>query len=172
MDTVTAIAQPAALVDNSDTGAAARRRAAALGAWTSSVHATEVTRRPLRNVSASDDQTLSEEHLYWVSELGRLTELTGALTARVDLAGVQLKALRARVRSRIRSQHPEVKLTTQMVDDAAESDDEIVSAENALAELRLVTAHVAAAKEATGVYVAGLSREITLRGDQRRSRTY
>lgn len=172
MGYVQTTSNPGAIVDNNPSGTNARRRAAALGAWTVSVHAAEVTRRPLRNVSASDDQTLSEEHLYWVSELGRLTELAGALNARVEIALLELKALKARTRSRIRTQHSGEKLTAQMLDDEAESDSAVMEAERELSELRLIAAHVAAAKEATGTYVAGLSREITLRGDQRRSRTY
>lgn len=160
------------LLDATDDFAAARRDAAAAGAWSSSLHAIEHARRPLRSVSTADDLTVSEEHMYWVSELGRLTELAGALAARCDVAATAAKAARARARATLRQADPEARWTVSALEDAAEADAAVISADALLTRCRLAAAHAAAAKEATAAYVAGLSREITLRGDAKRARMY
>lgn len=107
-----------------------------------------------------------------MSELGRLTELAGALTARTEIAVTAAKAARARARATLRQKDSETRWTVSALEDAAECEPAVQEAEALVTQCRLAAAHAVAAKEATAAYVAGLSREITLRGDAKKARLY
>lgn len=130
-----------------------------------------VTRRPLRgDIAGADDRILSAEHLYWVGELGRLSEIMGSLNAQIELASTAVKAARARARVNARAAVTGTKAPSQAtLDDLADVDDAVVSIDRRLVTLKALAAQAAAAKEATSGYVQGLSREITLRGDAKRA---
>jgi hypothetical protein len=152
-------------------GAAALETARGAGAWTAGLYSAPIARRGLRaDLATASDLALAEEHLFWASELGRLTELASALSSRVDLAVTRSKQLRAKVRTEIRAASNGKPPSQATLDDAAECHAEVLTAEQQLGRVRLLAAHASAAKEATAAYVSALSREITLRGDAKRAR--
>jgi hypothetical protein len=142
------------------------------GAWTPGLYQRELTRRPMRHdLATAPDTALAEEHLYWASEVARLTELASALVSRAELAALRSRQTRARVRTALRAATSEGRPPSQSaLDDAAECDSEVIAVEERLATIRLQAAHAVAAKEASATHMSALSREITLRGDAKRAR--
>jgi hypothetical protein len=150
-----------------------RQEAERLGLWSATLHRVGVQRRPMRaKIAEADDRTLADEHLYWVSELGRITEVVGMLNAQEIPAALRVKAARAQVRVTARTTGDGKTPSQAALDDLAEIDPEVRLAEERLGRIRGLLAAAGAAKEATATYVQGLSREITLRGDAKRARMY
>lgn len=144
-----------------------------LGLWTTTLHRPGVQRRAMRSrLAEADDRTLADEHLYWVSELGRITELVGMLNAQEVPAALAVKVAKARARVEARRRTDGKQPTQSALDDLADVDPVVIEAEQQLGRIRSLLASAAAAKEATAGYVQGLSREITLRGDGKRAHLY
>ena len=144
-----------------------------LGLWTEEAHTNPPARKlfPGQFSTLGADQ-LSDLYAAWVSDAGRLAELCSVLAGHRDRLSLQLKAERSRARSRVRLAHPEAKHTAASLDDAIAADQTIRDLEDAFELVTMLLAAAEGAKEATGVYLTGISREITYRTEQMRSRMY
>lgn len=163
-------------LDRMEQGKAAYELSRRLGLFTPA-HASAEARKPFldgRRFSELSPDELSDEHSYWRSEAGRLTEILGLLNGQRSLEKLKVKAARARARSRVRARlrEEERKASVSEVNDEAEEDTEVIGAEESFAYLEMLYAHAGAAKEATIGYLDGISREITSRGDQLKARVF
>lgn len=150
-----------------------------LGLWTTRSHASIDERRPfLRNLAEAGPDQLADEHAYWTSEAGRITELHGFLVAQKVKSDLELKLAAAKARTTIRRQNQNrtgpdgkpVKMTAAEVNDQAEGQQVLIDAREASAIIETTLASLAATKEATLLYLNTLSREITRRGDLLKAR--
>lgn len=164
-------------------GAAAVDLAARLGLWSGTSHAHVATRPEFpRNLAELSAEELSDQMALWTSELGRITEINGAVAGQRELVKMRLKSARSSARARVRREHeaPTVdaegtrpaKLTVAQVNDLAEEDHYVLELDEQAALLEMLGAHARAAQEATAQYVATLSREISWRSARLSSRTY
>jgi hypothetical protein len=147
--------------------------AARLGLWTEAAHTAQPPRKvfPTRFSTLGPDE-LSDLYAEWVSDAGRLAELCSSLSGVRDRLNLQLKAERARARVRVRDAAPDTKWTAVALDDAASSDQSVRDSEAALEMVTVLLATAEGAREATGIYLTGISREITYRTEQMRARVY
>jgi hypothetical protein len=149
------------------------RLATRLGLWTEDAHRAPPARTPFpSSFSKLGPDQLSDLYATWISDAGRLAELCSALGGHRDRLSLQLKAERARARSRARKASPEVKFTSAQLDDEAAVDQSVRDLEAAFELVTVLLGAAEGAKEATGVYLAGISREITYRTEQMRARVY
>lgn len=169
------------LLERLPQGAAARQLATRMGVWTSQAHDGASQRKaafPTNYSNLTDDQ-LSDSYGYWVSELGRATELVGLLEGVRKLVEIMAKHNRSRARSQVRRQLEDEdakrvsdgqakasKPTVQMINDLAEENELVMETENIVALLAVVTSSAAAFKEACASVSNGLSREISFRQAQ------
>lgn len=149
------------------------RLAARLGLWTSESHSTPPARPPFpKAFSKLGPDELSDLYSTWISDAGRLTELCSMLAGHRDRLSLQLKSERSRARSRARRANPDVKFTSAQLDDDAALDATVRDLESSYELVVMLLAAAEGAKEATSVYLAGISREITYRTEQMRARVY
>lgn len=149
------------------------RLASRLGLWTEASHNSPPGRKPFpTRFSDLGPDELSDLYASWISDAGRLSELCSGLSGHRDRLSLQLKAERARARSRARRANPEVKVTSGQLDDEASSDLAVQDLESSLELVTILLASAEGAKEATNVYLAGISREITYRTEQMKARVY
>jgi hypothetical protein len=154
-------------------GAELLQLATRLGLWTESAHSDPPARNRFPGkFSALGADELSDLYAAWISDAGRLAELCSVLSGHRDRLSLQVKAERARARSRMRAANPEVKYSAGALDDAVASDQAIRDLEEAFELVTMLLAAAEGAKEATTVYLTGISREITYRTEQMRSRMY
>jgi hypothetical protein len=154
-------------------GAELLQLATRLGLWTEAAH----TNPPARKLFPGQFSTLGADELSdlyaaWISDAGRLAELCSILSGHRDRLSLQIKAERARARSRVRLAHPEVKYSAAALDDAVAAEQGLRDLEDAFELVTMLLAAAEGAKEATTVYLTGISREITYRTEQMRSRVY
>ena len=147
--------------------------ASRLGLWTEETHSSPPARTPFPGqFSSLGADQLSDLYAAWISDAGRLAELCSVLAGHRDRLTLQLKAERARARARVRAAQPDAKHTAVSLDDAVASDQTIRDLEAAFELVTMLLSAAEGAKEATGVYLTGISREITYRTEQMRSRMY
>lgn len=147
--------------------------ASRLGLWTEDSHRKPPVRRPFPgSFSQLGPDQLSDLYAAWISDAGRLSELCSVLSGHRDRLTIQLKSERSRSRSRARRANPEVKMTSAQLDDEAADDVTVRDLETSFELVIMLLAAAEGAKEATGVYLAGISREITYRTEQMRARVY
>lgn len=151
-----------------------------LGLWTDRAHSKVDERRPFKkSLSNLDSDTLSDEHSFWTSEAGRITELHGMLLAQKVRTDLETKMEVARARTSVRRENsqetdsdgkPVKKLTASEVADRAEENAAVMDAREQAVTVESMLASVGAAKEATLLYLSTISREITRRGDLMKGR--
>jgi len=147
-----------------------------LGLWTDQAHAaaSDGRRTFTANLSELTPEQLSDLNGRWTADYGRLVELCGAIAGQEALLKVQLKSAQAAARARVVRNLPAdaKRPSQQMLSDEAEQDAAVVDVSDQLALLSVLAAHAQAAKEATGQYLATISREITYRDAQLKARIY
>lgn len=150
-----------------------------LGLWTSVAHNTVDERRPFqKNLASIGPDSLADEHAYWTSEAGRVSELHGFLMAQKVRTDLEVRIATSKARAQVRQNHvgkvdasgKAVKLTTTEVNDLAEAQQVLADARENAVLVESTLAAVAATKEATLLYLNTLSREITRRGDLMKAR--
>jgi hypothetical protein len=154
-------------------GAELLQLATRLGLWTDSAHTSPTARKmfPGKFSTLGPDE-LSDLYAEWISDAGRLAELCSILAGHRDRLSLQLKAERSRARSRLRATNPDMKYTAAALDDGVAGDQGLRDLEEAFELVTVLLAAAEGAKEATAVYLTGISREITYRTEQMRSRMY
>lgn len=164
-------------LDRLENGKSAYELARRLGLVTPNFTHLEDGRRPFlsgRRFSELTPDQLSDEHAYWRSEMGRLTELVGLLHGQKQLMKVEMKKVLATSRSRVRrelaEQEGERRIPRTEVNDLAAESPEVLETEEKFGYLEMLIAQAEASKEATLSYLEGISREITSRGDQLKAR--
>ena len=171
----------AELLANLPNGTAVAQAMRALGLWTGDSHSKPGSRKPFRrDLATMHGPELADEQAYWVSELGRISELLGLLRGQKVQANLSLKVALAKARCAIREQHaaivvpegqkPPAKLTAAEINDRAEENPDVMDERQALTTVEVFMASAEAANEATLMYLQTLRREITRRGDEMRAR--
>lgn len=148
-----------------------------LGLWTYASHMRDHERPEfLKNLGTADDLSISTQLGIWTSEYGRITELHGAFVGQKEQVKLQLKGATAEARVRIRRKNREGENPKSMaaaeLNDLVESDPQVMEILDKLAILELILAQTAATKEATAQYIATISREISFRDAQAKSKNY
>lgn len=160
-------------------GTAVANAMRALGMWTADAHTRPGQRKQFRrDLSSMSGQALADEQAYWSSEAGRIGELHGLLVGQKIQAQMMEKLEQSKARVRVRSKHQEEqkdepkpsKITAGEVNDRAEEDPSLQKARETAAMVEKFLASLEATKEATLLYLNTLSREITRRGDEMKSR--
>lgn len=154
-------------------GAELVQLAGRLGLWTDAAHNSPQPRKVFPGqFSTLGPDELSDLYAAWVSDAGRLAELCSMLSGHRDRISLQLKAERARARARVRQVNPDTKYTGAAIDDVIAADQTVRDLEQAFELVTVLLAAADGAKEATSVYLTGISREITYRTEQMRARVY
>lgn len=154
------------LLDKTPWGRAAAGLCERIGLLTPAYRAGGVARRPFpTDFSSLSDRDVSKLLSYFVSELGRVSEIVGILSGQERLLGLELKRAQARARARARREAAAagVKVTLAELDDVAASDPTVVDLEDRLAALQTVLVQAQAVREVTLAYQQAISREITFR---------
>lgn len=165
------------------------------GMWTTELQSQNWERpRFPRNLGNLGPIELSDNFALWTSEFGRLAELLGHLNAHHDSLKVQAKAARAGARGRLRRKiiaeieaeevaalaaessgkkkvvkKPKT-VTASAINDEAEEDPAVETADAALNSLETLISIVSSAKEATTMYIQTISREMSYRETQAKQR--
>lgn len=137
-----------------------------LGLITEGTIGTKNSRRAFKtNVSGLSEQALSDEQGWWTGEMGRLVEMVGILQGQEKVLTLESKSARAKARGRVRAKAKSdgEKMTAGQVSDDAEEDPLVLETDEKAELILLLLASAQAAKEATAVYLASISREITFR---------
>lgn len=176
-------------------GNAALDLATYLGLWTTDSHSAPVARKAFKaRISDLTADQLSDEMGYWTSEVGRLTEVAGAIAGQRELLKMRVKSAHAAARVRARrsledraseagaAETPEgaparpartpARLTQAQINDEAERDPALTDLDTQLGLIELLAAQSRAALEATTQYVTTLSREISWRTARLGSRSF
>lgn len=129
------------------------------------VGTTRVRRAFKANISRLSENELSDEQGWWAAEMGRLVEMVGVLQGQEKMLGLESKSARAKARARVRAKAKEegTKPTATQINDDAEEDPIVIGTDEKAQLVILLLASAQAAKEATGIYLASLSREISFR---------
>lgn len=164
----------AEVLERTPSGTDLARVAARLGLINADSLRMQTQRRAfVAEIAALSPAQLSDEQSYWASEFGRITELAGILRGQNELLAVEAKAARARARARVRrAADSGARLSVAQVDDEAASDPTVRDVEERRALVSQLLAAADAAREATGIYLQAISREITFRTAQMNARVY
>lgn len=163
-------------LERTPSGAAAVELAKRLGIWSTRAHAAPGERPPFfAKLSDLEPPRLSNVFGAWTAEMGRITELCGAISAQDAALKIELKSAQARARSRIRRDYEQrglKALTTAALADEADEDVTVIDLFERAMLLAILDAHAKAAKEATAQYMATISREIAFRDAQMKAGIY
>lgn len=148
--------------------------ASRMGLWTEELHSTSVKRRSFpREMSSLVPSQLSDLYSEWTADFGRLLEVCGALDGQAALVKVQVRSAEASARARIRRSDTGGKpLAQAALADMSSEVPEVRDLYEQQALIFLILAHAEAAREATGQYLATISREIAFRDAQMKARVY
>jgi hypothetical protein len=156
-------------------GADVVRMFAKLGLWTSEAHKVVTARKAFPSeFSKLGPEELSDLSARVASDGGRIMELVGLLSGLEVRLSLRLKAARATARSKARRALPEDHKapTKSELDDQAEEDPTVIELVEQMGLLQMMLAQATAMKDASQLYKEAVSREITYRGDQMKSRMY
>lgn len=150
-----------------------------LGLWSERSHnAIDERRSFIRNLAEIGPDQLADEHAYWTSEAGRISELHGFLVAQKVRTDFDTKIAQAQARTQVRKNNASktdaagkpVKMTAAEINDEAEMLQVLRDARERAILVESTLASMAATKEATLLYLNTISREITRRGDLLKAR--
>lgn len=167
------------LLEQLPSGQAAATLAARLGVWTEAIHKAPAssTRTYPTDFARLGDEQLSTTNSYWISEAARATELVGLLEGQKVMLALAGKQAKAAARGRLRKLWDEPaedgkvrKYTAVQLNDEAEFDPGVLDVELRTGLLEQSLASAKAYKEACGMVVAGISREISFRQAQMSAR--
>lgn len=156
-------------------GAAAVELATRLGIWTSAAHQRKQERAAFPSqLSDLTPSQVTDLYAAWTAEFGRILELRGAVAGQESLIRIQLKSAQAAARARIRRglATDEKAPSSAALNDQVDEDPAVLELIEQLGLLAVLSAHADAAKEATGQYLATISREISFRDAQMKARIY
>lgn len=156
-------------------GAAAVELMNNLGLWTQSAHERKNIRAEFPSkISDFTPSQLSDLYSKWTADFGRIVELCGIIAGQEALLRIQLKSAQASTRARIRRGIPsETKQPTSAVlNDMVDEDPSVLDLLEQHSLVVVLGAHLTATKEATGQYLASISREISFRDSQMKARVY
>jgi hypothetical protein len=156
-------------------GADVVRMFAKLGLWTAEAHKAVTARKAFPSeFSKLGPEELSDLSARVASDGGRIMELVGLLSGLEVRLSLRLKAARATARSKARRALPEDQKapTKSELDDQAEEDPTVIELVEQMGLLQMMLAQATAMKDASQLYKEAVSREITYRGDQMKSRMY
>jgi hypothetical protein len=164
-------------LERTPNGAAAVELAKRLGIWSTRSHAAPGERPPFSaKLSELEPPRLSNVFGAWTAEMGRITELCGAVSAQDAALKIELKSAQARARSRVRREREKDKelkpLSAAALNDEADEAPEVLDLYERAMLLTILDAHAKAAKEATAQYLATISREIAFRDAQMKAGIY